>query len=259
MFTSLFLWQQKAWEELKKTYGTPPSFINKAGRDLSQNEGRDIVMHLVVNEQVLLIDPPLFTGKGVEIPAPGKRYKISNKVAGVTFKAMRVAWDYLPNVNLAWIVVLSRLASGLRAEFGTKTIYWGGIGVGGDAKAKTDSHHTGRAIDFFGADTRDGKMMVTEDWSKIPIVIRGKTVKDWPASQIPYYRLWPVIHRGYYLFEWVYDFATRECQDYSTGASIAGRAASRIGQHSFIIHPDHPNAHLRHHHQDHMHFQIGTT
>jgi hypothetical protein len=68
-----------------------------------------------------------------------------------------------------------------------------------------------------------------------------------------------VIHRGYYLFEWVYNFATRECQDYSEGVTVPGKGASRIGTRSFIIHPDHPDPALRRHHQDHMHFQIGTT
>ncbi len=260
MFASRFIWEYKEWEGLTKTYGTAPSANSKPGRDLSQAEARDIVMYLVVNRWIQLIDPPLFASSGaLQIPTPGKRYKISNRVGGVTFKAATVNWDYLPNVNLAWIVVLYRLAVGLQSEFGAKTIYWGGIGVGGDDKPVTDSHHTGRAIDFFGAETREGKFLVTKDWSAIPIVLKGKTVKDWPASQIPYYRLWPVIHRGYYLFDWVYGFATRECQDSSDGPSVAGQSTSRIGLRSFIIHPDHPDPYLRSHHQDHMHFQIGTT
>jgi hypothetical protein len=154
MNATLFMYQHKVWEELTKTYGPSPTFIDKPGRDLSQEEARDIVMHLVVKKQIQLIDPPLFGRKGVQIAIAGKRYKISNQVAGVTYKHLSARLDYLPNVDLAWIVVLYRLAQGLRFEFGAHTIYWGGIGVGGDDKPKTDSHHTGRAIDFYGAETR---------------------------------------------------------------------------------------------------------
>ena len=255
----LSIYHYKAWEQLTQTYGAPPLFIDKPGRDLSQEEARDIVMHLVVKKEIQLIDPPLFGAKGVQIPKPGQRLRISNQVAGVTYQHPTLHWDYLPDVNLAWIVVLYRLARGLRDQFGVHKIYWRGIGRGADDKPKTDSHHSGRAIDFFGAETRFGKVTVTQDWSKQPIVINGKTEPDWKPTQIPHYRLLPIIRRGYFFFLWVYGFATRECQDYSQGPSIDGKGPTTIGMHSFIIHPDHPNRRLRSKHQDHMHFQIGTT
>ena len=36
MFASRYMWGQKAWEQLTKTYGTAPASISNPGRDLSQ-------------------------------------------------------------------------------------------------------------------------------------------------------------------------------------------------------------------------------
>jgi hypothetical protein len=248
---------EREWYEVALKYRLAPSFIDTPGRDLTQEQARDIVMHLLVHRQIELLSPALFDAKGVRIPKPGEHFKIANSLGGIAFKHPTLDWNYLPNVDLAWIVVLYRMAVKMFMEFGTETIYWGGIGIGRDDKPG-DSHNTGRALDFFGAHTRKGTLWVTKDWSKRPIVVNGKTHKTWPASQIPFYRLQQG-DPGFELFAWVYRFAAQECQDSSEGRTIAGQSSSTIGQRSFIIHPDHLSVELRKHHQDHMHFQIGTT
>jgi hypothetical protein len=165
----------------------------------------------------------------------------------------------------------------LKEKFGVSIIYYGGFGSG--KGESTDTHHSGRAIDFWGAQTPNRKFWVEDDWGKKPFSLDGGSTerKTWPCrtpkkggatvcEKHPEtaFRIDPAVDReAFDFFLALYEFATKEASDVKKDLP-----ASKIGQPGFIIHPDYPvrwydfnkdtkdDLQLRKGHQDHLHIEI---
>ena len=146
------------------------------------------------------------------------------------------------HVTPQFAVFLVRLAQILRRGFGAVALDHAGIYPG--QGSPRDVHNRGSAIDVIGVTTTDdGTLSVLEDWGKKPKVGPGFRLAQGA--------------RGYGLFSTLYDFAAREAED-DPGYNRS-KPPSRIGDHSLIITPDHPETGLAARHRDHVHIQIGRT
>lgn len=258
-------WYSQALER----YKTAPAALSKPCRDLTDAEATEVVAHLVATNHITLEKALEFNKSGVlTYPAKGVNVRVGTLMDGVRYRHLKAGnVPNIGNVNQKFVVVMYKFAKEMAEQFGATEIVWGGIGIGGDQKSKKDSHHTGRAIDFWGMVTQIGTVDVHRDWGTKPVDLAYFGLKpqkshekgdEWKGNR-PRFRLIPgrddPAHR---IFQAVYDFATRECQDYSTGPSVAGKSASKIGAPAFIFHPDYPLMESRPGHRNHMHFHIGT-
>jgi len=226
-----------------------PVCSHKSARDLTQAEARDMVAHFIATDQLKLDRQLAFNESGqLTYPKAGEKVYLQPPViAGVPFVIVNpntgLPSAMLPRVgglNLIFVVLLQRLAAMLKRDWRATQIYYGGFGAGGG-----QCHRDGRAIDFYGALTGShGQFMVKRDWGDAPIRLPdGSEVFTWPAGVPVKYRLDTGSNpAGRAFFKDVWDLATEE---------------ARPG--GYICHPDHPNPGLRKDHQNHMHFQIGTT
>jgi hypothetical protein len=118
-----------------------------------------------------------------------------------------------------------------------------------------DRHGKGFALDFHGAVTRRGKYMVRQDWRSRPITLpSGKPAphNKWPVNVQPYFRLDVDDPSGAGAFFYdVYHFLTGEAADDFNPAK-----PTSIGDHSYILHPDHPDPNVRDSHFDDIHTEI---
>jgi hypothetical protein len=152
------------------------------------------------------------------------------------------------------VVLLVRLSQYLNtSKWGVTVIYWGGLGIAG--QDPQDRHGKGFALDFHGAMTRRGRFEVLRDWWNRPITLpNGKPAphNQWPLNVQPYFRLDvddPTGAGGF--FYDVYHFLTGEAADGFNPAR-----PTSIGDHSYILHPDHPDPNQRYPHRDHIHAEI---
>ena len=250
---------KKLWEKHIAPYKKAPAGASKPAKSLSGNEARDLLVHLVVNGHLKIEKPVSFDAAGnLKYPKAGERVRVQPAtIAGVDYdhaEAGKVS--RLGSLDPAFIVLLYRFAAALKKEWSATAIYWGGLGVGREDNPG-DAHNSGRAMDFWGAATGKGTFMVQRDWgSKRVTLPNGKTSPHWPAnSSKTNFRLSeddPKTKAAHNFFLFVYQFLAKEARDSSTGPS-------KIGEKSFIVHPDHPAAGLRPAHQNHIHFQLGAT
>ncbi|MFH0730636.1 MAG: hypothetical protein V2B19_30360 [Pseudomonadota bacterium] len=250
---------QKLWERHIAPYKQAPAGSAKPARSLSSSEARDVLVHLVVTGQLKLENPLSFDSVGhLKYPKAGERVRVKPAIiAGVDYvHADAGKVSRLGMLDPAFIVLLFRFAVALKKEWTATEIYYGGLGVGREANPD-DAHNSGRAMDFWGASTGRGTFMVQRDWGskRVPIA-NGKTVQHWPSNSTKTsLRLDendPKNKLSRDFFSFCYKFLTKEARDSSKGPS-------KIGEKSFIVHPDHPDAGLRPAHQNHIHFQIGDT
>jgi len=221
---------------------------------LSDADARDLVVGYVQNN-LLELEKELALGPDAKHPYPkaGERVKVKlASIGGVTFTPNNPAaakWTMTGPMEMRTVVLAVRLAIFLNmGRWGVSTIYWGGMGVGRD---EHDRHGLGRAIDFHGAETNVGKLDVLADWGHEMITLpNGKKAHAWPVTMQPHFRLDVDTNAGGFFYD-VYHFLTGEARDEQGG--IAG---SSIGDHSFILCPDTPNAALRPSHQDHIHCDV---
>ena len=222
---------------------------------LSDADARDLVVGFV-QTKMLELEKDVTTGPGVTHPYPkaGERVRVKlANIGGVAFTPNNpdaAAWTMTYPMEMRTVVLAVRLAIFLKAgRWGVSTIYWGGMGIGGTTA--TDRHSLGRAIDFHGAETNTGKLDVKADWGRKPITLpNGKQQPAWPIGTPPYFRLDVDTTAGGFFYD-VYHFLTGEARD-----KLGGLAGSSIGDRSFILCPDMPDAALRPHHQDHIHCDV---
>lgn len=232
--------------------GVPPAGAGKPARSLSQEEARDLVVYYTLNQQLHLEKGIAFGKDGKpSFPKVGEKLKLGLNIGGVHYTPDNTAassWVATGPMDQRTAVLAVRLAQFLRnSKWGVHTIYWGGMGVGRDPN---DRHSKGYAIDFHGAYGRFGWLDVAFDWGKQPVTLPGgKQVREWPATQKPYFRLDVDTTAGGFFYD-VYKFLTGEAAD---GFS---RNPTSIGDRSFILCPDMPDIGLRPYHQDHIHTEI---
>jgi hypothetical protein len=264
-------------------HGQRPAALDKPARDLTADEARRIVAYLAIREEITLEkDVDINEDGDLNYPPAGKEVMLKlapPEIAGVKFHNYK--YGYMSKVgplNAVFIVLLWKMANMLKTRFGVSIVYYGGFGSGkGDS---TDTHHSGRAIDFWGAQTPNRKFWVKDDWGKKPFSLDGGATQrtSWPCytpkkqpgvtvcekhSQTAF-RIDPAVDRdAYNFFLALYEFATKEASDLG-----ATKGPSTIGQGGHIIHPDYPvrwydhdpkthdDLQLRKGHQDHLHIEI---
>lgn len=154
----------------------------------------------------------------------------------------------IERVDPRFAVLLARLARFVRSG-GVTEIQHLGIYPGREDDPD-DVHNHGRAVDLSGFRGTGVDLSVRRDWGdrKTPYVASAITTS---------YRLRSG-DRGYGFFRDLYAFAASEASDRSTGPEQGG-PTTRIGDRSFVLHPDYPDPTYRPKHQDHVHVQIGPT
>lgn len=220
---------------------------SKAMENTSSNNGfgaRD----LTIPQARAILNQAANAGQ-IQIIAEGlsnNRMTIGNVVDEVTYRYLPQpnARTVIDNLDPRLAVLLLRLAQTLKNQFGTKTVF--DLGITHGSGNPSDVHNQGRAIDIGSVDDGTGEVYsVLGDWGRKP--------KGPPGT----YRLRPN-DRGYDMFRSIYAFATQEATDTSVNSGGNGRPTT-IGERSYILHPDTPNAALAPAHQNHFHIQIGPT
>lgn len=173
-----------------------------------------------------------------------QRVTLDPTVVGVTYQYLGKAIP-IRGLDARFAVFLVRLARMLSEKYGATAIDTFGIypGKGGD-----DVHAYGRAIDLKSISTPIRVYSVLIDWGQRP---------QGGALSIFKYRLVPS-DPGFPLFRDIYNFAARQASD-SSVEPFSRNPPTSIGDHSVILHPDHPDLKQRPLHQDHIHIQIGPT
>lgn len=163
----------------------------------------------------------------------------------------------IDHVDPRFAVFLARLAAMLRSQFKVNRIHHLGI-YPGKSETPDDVHNHGRAIDLLSFDTLaplplNGNLSIKEDWGTKPAPYAEK-------AAVTRFRLKPN-DRGYKLFSALYSFLASQISDRSQTPAQGG-PPTRIGDHSFILSPDHPDPDFRPSHSglnSHIHAQIGPT
>jgi hypothetical protein len=234
------------------------SLESTAARDLSRKDARDLLAwyHLKGWIQLNTTDgketPPKFdascaiTWPGVndqvylnqDIHPRGAGQVLYRYVAFGDWKAS--SWkpqsSSLNNLHPRLAVFLYRFAAKMMDDFGADTVYHAGVGKPGPSGSTTDSHGTGRALDFVGIHTASATITVQTDWT---------AAAPYTADS---YRLAGTGTTAETMFQAAYDLGVANCNDAAGG--------STIGAGSEILSPDHPNAGLRKDHGGHMHFDV---
>ena len=231
---------------------------SKPARDLTQEEARDLTAYYALTGQITLEKQVTFDPYGKPaFPKPNEKVKLGVTIAGVSFvpaNADPAKWPVTYPLDMRLVVLLVRLSQYLNSSpWGVTIIYWGGLGIAGSDPQ--DRHGKGFALDFHGAVTRRGKYMVRQDWWSRPITLpSGKSAphNKWPVNVQPYFRLDVDDPSGAGAFFYdVYHFLTGEAADGFNPAK-----PTSIGDHSYILHPDHPDPNVRDFHFDHIHTEI---
>ena len=238
-------------QQLQPKYGNLPIGSGKAARDLTHEEARDLVVYYVLQNLLELVKAPAVAKDGsLTYPKTTDKPQLTLSIGGVSWvpdnkKAAGLKATGAMDMRTAVLAV--RLAQYLASSrWGVDTIYWGGMGFG---RSSDDRHGKGFAIDFHGASGSVGKLDVSRDWGQQPIPLpNGKQGRDWPVGQQPYFRLDVDTPAGGFFYD-VYHWLTGEAAD-------GKRGGSSIGDHSFILCPDTPDAAYRPSHQDHIHCEI---
>jgi hypothetical protein len=154
-------------QRIKFEFGAMPSGIEAVpARDMSADQARDVVVALAVQSEFTIKELKISDDFKLVTPKAADATRVTiapNIIAGIPFR-LDNGKDYgLKPISLPFAVVLWRLATMLKKDWGVKTIYTGGIGIGADA-TPADCHNQGRCVDFFGADTNRGNFRVYNDW-----------------------------------------------------------------------------------------------
>ncbi len=163
-------------------------------------------------------------------------------------------------------VALIRMCQWLKANWGVTELYHAGIN---GSTTRVDCHGQGRAVDFVGVKgTHDGAdyvLTVFDDWGRVTTPSTPGGTWTPAGTGTTHFRLNDVndraLARGF--FQAFYDFVAGEYQDKSSTADPR-TTPTHIGDHSFIMNPDHPTSkpgtpNGREAHQGHVHVQIGVT
>ncbi len=263
---------------------TDPLYI-KPARELTDTDALAVLLNLQSIGDIALPDFK------ADARTPPRQIKMSTKVAGIQYLQAsgnnRGAFgsvgatkrpDFMPSPPFA--LVLYKLAVFLHDQWGATSIVWGGIGAAGAGKSD-DCHQNGHCVDFYGADTTTGGVFdVRRDWYRRGVYqkVSGKrhalkpdSDDRWGIDFATYYRLAQntdpeklVGASDYFnpkagdFFADVYEFVNGQC---AQGRYDIAPDSFRNGEPlkaGWTIHPDYPTI-LRRSHNDHMHFQLGST
>lgn len=158
----------------------------------------------------------------------------------------------IDHVDPRFAVFLARLAAMLRGRFGVTAIHHLGI-YPGKAATPDDIHNHGRAVDLLSFDGPFGNLSIKDDWGTKPAPYADD-------ATVTHFRLKPS-DGAYRLFTALYRFIAEQVAD-RTQTPLQGGPPTRIGEHSFILSPDHPDPDFRPSHSglnSHIHAQIGPT
>lgn len=158
----------------------------------------------------------------------------------------------IDHVDPRFAVFLARLAAMLRGRFAITAIHHLGI-YPGKAATPDDVHNHGRAVDLLSFDGPFGNLSIKDDWGTKPTPYAD-------GATVTRFRLKPS-DGGYKLFSALYQFIAEQVAD-RTQTPVQGGSPTRIGDHSFILSPDHPDPDYRPSHSglnSHIHAQIGPT
>lgn len=168
-------------------------------------------------------------------------------------------------------LALVRLCQWLSDYYGVTELYHVGISGGGvdrNGNPRRDCHGQGRAIDFVGVkgELDGGEFLYTvyDDWGTVSTsVTPGGSWPAWTGENVTYRLDDPSEPVARDFFAELYQFIASEWQD-RTADPVGDEMATSIGEHSYIMHPDHPASapgtpHGREAHAGHIHMQIGVT
>lgn len=169
-------------------------------------------------------------------------------------------------------LALVRLCQWLVEYYSVTELYHLGISGGGvdaNGNPRRDCHGQGRAVDLVGVrgpawDGGEFVFTVTDEWGSVSTsVTPGGAWPPGTASNVTYRLDDPSEPPAREFFQSLYGFVASQWQDRSDGPDGEDSTTS-IGEHSYVMHPDHPasapgTAHGREAHADHIHMQIGVT
>jgi len=161
-------------------------------------------------------------------PNPAGLVRVRSKLGGVTYRYLgtdRGSETMDPRLAL----LLYRVGELARSRGVTEIDH---LGIHPGAKSDPgDVHNRGLAADLAVFHGPGARLSVLDDW--------GMRKKEGPG-----YRLRPG-DTGYQFFQDVYDLLRRE-----------GEGGGSIGEHSFVLTPDHPDVKYSSTHKDHFHVQV---
>jgi hypothetical protein len=213
--------------------------------------GKKVIAYFHTPARAMTVDQALtemrkYAQQGiVQIIQDGSPMVIGGLVNGVQHNyAGNQVRNTIDNLDPRLGVFLVRLDQMLKSKYKIDTFIDYGITHGGDNPM--DCHNQGRAIDFAGALGPNVDVNIQRDWGN-------------KSSSGSGYRL-SKDDNGYKMFLDIYNFATAEGADRSCDTiPRAEGPPTKIGDHSCVITPDHPDPSLRTAHQNHIHMQIGRT
>lgn len=209
-----------------------PTGVGTPTRNLTLAQAVSI-LHAYQNEGVISgLDTSRTLAAGMNDTVAGVRYLYLGKVFPNILRAL--------DPRLA--VLLVRLALFAKARYGATGIDT--IGIFNPDRAP-DVHAFGRAADISGIVTPSKTWSVLRDWGQKP--------KDGFEG----FRL-PSTDPGYAVFRDLYAFLASQASDRQT-APGQKMGPTAIGDHGFVVSPDHPDPVIAPAHQDHLHVQIGPT
>ncbi len=255
--------------------------MSGAARSLSKDEAFEEVLQLQTDGVILLEGAATADQVSLDGWDPVLAQKSNGNVAGVVIRYLSSgtltsgtpsggsAPDRLDPRNA---LALIRLCQWLSDNYGVTELYHLGISGGGtdaEGNPRVDCHGQGRAVDFAGvrgstADAGEFGLTVWDNWGTADTTFTPGG--DWPAGtgENVQYRLDDPAADQFAagFFRDVYAFITSEWQDRSDGPDDPG--GSVIGEHSFVMNPDHPTSspgrpNGREAHRNHLHMQIGKT
>lgn len=188
-------------------------------------------------------------------PAPdssdpgGSRMTIGARIGGIQHSYLETSGitsrKTIDNLDPRFGVLLVRLDAMLENRGVTEVL---DLGITHGSSNPDDVHNQGRAIDVGGlrGSDRSGPfdLRIFRDWGQRPDL--GVGVYRLSASD-----------PGFDLFASIYALGTQEGADRSTHPEWT--PPTQIGESSYLITPDHPNADLRSAHKNHIHLQLGRT
>lgn len=182
-------------------------------------------------------------------PASGGRMTIGGRIGGVQHSYLDDTGIHprktIDNLDPRFGVLLVRLDA-MAENLGVTEVL--DLGITHGSSNPDDVHNQGRAIDVGGlrGSDRSGPfdLRIFRDWGQRPDLGVGV------------YRL-SAGDPGFDLFASIYAIGTQEGADRTTHPEWT--PPTQIGELSYLITPDHPNAELRSAHKNHIHLQLGRT
>jgi hypothetical protein len=247
-----------------------------AARDMTKDEALAELVALSDEGTILFEGTPTASSVSLDGWDPDAGEKKNGCVAGVVIRYtptgvvsdLRLKGGDAPNnMDPRNALAFVRLCQWLRDNYAAVELWHSGIT---DA-SRTDCHKM-RAVDFCGikaGETEDDTwtMTVWDDWGSVKT--ESTPTGTWPdgtGSNVSY-RLDDPNCDEFTRDFWraLYEFIASEWQDHTSGPD-PDAVPSSIGDHSFIMHPDHPDSNPapnakngREAHRAHIHMQIGKT